>query len=312
MIDIETAKRIKALAAMAVQYFDDADWKLLESVLPSGTVISQDDRLYQSHRSGGEQYLSCVSELMITLAEADIENLSAMEQYIDELYQSASRQANADEGRLAHSAVVSGPCRLFISPKSEDKETASALKEALASYGIDCFVAHEDIEVSAVWRECIQRELENCNALLYLSSNAANSSEWCQQEIGWALGRGIPVIPVFLGDIPKALLESRQALNAGVPLREEAVAESVFDALIGNRGVSHAVVDGLVGMLEGSRSFDYSCRVAELLGKASAFSADQAVRIEAAIEANSQVQNAGYGRLPARLLKLLDAKAQQE
>lgn len=103
-------------------------------------------------------------------------------------------------------------CRIFISHKVEDKLYAARLKSWLANFGMDAFVAHEDIEVSDLWASSIEENLKSCNALVYICTDRANDSSWCQQEIGWALGRDIPVIAISFGAVPDAFLGRRQAM----------------------------------------------------------------------------------------------------
>ncbi len=84
-----------------------------------------------------------------------------------------------------------GYFRLFLSHSSQNKQFAAELKASLLKVNIDTFVAHEDIEPNLEWQNEIQLGLSSCHALLYLATQAANTSIWCQQELGWALGRGV-------------------------------------------------------------------------------------------------------------------------
>ncbi|ARU44923.1 hypothetical protein CCB81_12530 [Armatimonadetes bacterium Uphvl-Ar2] len=84
-----------------------------------------------------------------------------------------------------------GCFRLFLSHSSSDKSFATRLKDALSPVNINVFVAHEDIEPNLEWQNEIKLALSSCHALLYLASPKANTSVWCQQEVGWALGRGV-------------------------------------------------------------------------------------------------------------------------
>ena len=58
-----------------------------------------------------------------------------------------------------------GHFRLFISHLSANKESASNLKRCLLDYGIDCFVAHEDITPSKEWEMEIEKALFTMDAL---------------------------------------------------------------------------------------------------------------------------------------------------
>ena len=58
-----------------------------------------------------------------------------------------------------------GYFRLFISHLSDYKVSASNLKECLQDYGIDGFVAHEDITPSKEWEQEIEAALFSLDAL---------------------------------------------------------------------------------------------------------------------------------------------------
>ena len=58
--------------------------------------------------------------------------------------------------------------RLFISHVSAKKEVASELSQALKRFGIDGFVAHEDITPTVDWQVEIEKRLGLCDALAAL------------------------------------------------------------------------------------------------------------------------------------------------
>jgi hypothetical protein len=86
--------------------------------------------------------------------------------------------------------------RVFITHLDQHKQVASQLKSALELEGLNGFVAHQDITDSAPWREFLQSELQSCDAFVVLVTEGIENSVWCQQEIGWAISRRIPVIPI--------------------------------------------------------------------------------------------------------------------
>lgn len=108
------------------------------------------------------------------------------------------------------------PLELFISHSSIQKERAHNLREELQMYGCSAFVAHEDISPNRLWQEDITAALKSTDVLIGLCSKEFNESPWCQQEIGWALGRGIPVLMVKLNShvSPTGFVSQRQAFRA--------------------------------------------------------------------------------------------------
>lgn len=75
--------------------------------------------------------------------------------------------------------------QLFISHKKEIRPLASELKRHLHNFGIDSFVAHEDIGDNELWRVSLSKELSNSDGLIALVSDGYEDCAWCQQEIGW-------------------------------------------------------------------------------------------------------------------------------
>lgn len=102
--------------------------------------------------------------------------------------------------------------RLFISHISKDKLIATRLKDALAKYEIAGFVAHEDIHPTLPWQDEIERALQTMDALIAVHTPGFSASIWTQQEIGYALGRGVKVISFKMGEDPTGFIGKHQAL----------------------------------------------------------------------------------------------------
>jgi len=102
--------------------------------------------------------------------------------------------------------------RVFITHKAENKHKAGELKDELERYGISCFVAHKDIEPTKEWIQEIENALFSMDLLIALMSEAFHDSNWTDQEVGVAVGRYIPVIPVKIGKDPYGFIGKYQAL----------------------------------------------------------------------------------------------------
>jgi hypothetical protein len=121
--------------------------------------------------------------------------------------------------------------KLFISHISKSKVLAMRLKEALDPYAISAFVAHEDIEPTKEWQQEIERALYAMDAMLALHTDGFKDSTWTQQEVGFALGRGVKVISVKMeAEAPTGLISKHQAVLRGTR-RAEAVAEELSKLL---------------------------------------------------------------------------------
>jgi hypothetical protein len=56
-------------------------------------------------------------------------------------------------------------------------------------------VAHEDIHPTLEWQVEIERALYNMDAFLAIHTPGFKDSFWTQQEIGFAVGRGMKIFP---------------------------------------------------------------------------------------------------------------------
>ncbi len=105
-----------------------------------------------------------------------------------------------------------GYFRLFLSHRSESKVSAANLKVSLQNYGIDGFVAHEDITPSKEWELEIEAALFSLDALCAIVIPGFEKSRWCDQEVGIALGRRKMVFSIKKGKNPYGFFGKYQAL----------------------------------------------------------------------------------------------------
>jgi hypothetical protein len=66
---------------------------------------------------------------------------------------------------------------------------AAQAKQVLESGGFSTFLAHEDLEVSDEWRECLLLELRRCRLFVPLLSQSYVASVWAMQESGFIASR---------------------------------------------------------------------------------------------------------------------------
>lgn len=115
--------------------------------------------------------------------------------------------------------------RLFLSHLSKDKLVATRLKGCLEAYGISGFVAHEDIHPTLEWQDEIERALRTMDALVAIHTVGFSASIWTQQEVGYALGRGVKIISFKMGEDPTGFISRKQALPRRGRTAEEIAAE---------------------------------------------------------------------------------------
>lgn len=140
-----------------------------------------------------------------------------------------------------------GYFRLFISHVSAYKESASNMKNSLALYGIDCFVAHEDITPSKEWEIEIENGLFTMDALCAIVVPEFSGSQWCDQEVGIALGQHKLVLSINKGANPYGFFGKLQALKSKKTASE--MASDVWKVIANNDRTKDLYSEKLIGLL---------------------------------------------------------------
>ena len=132
----------------------------------------------------------------------------------------ATAAASPRRGRLITSVVTGdhrlwmpGTLRLFLSHVSAHKVAAGELKGDCLRYGVDAFVAHEDIEPTLEWQAEIEEALGTTHALAAILTDDFHGSLWTDQEVGIALALGRLVVPVRAPTVPYGFMARLQALR---------------------------------------------------------------------------------------------------
>ena len=123
--------------------------------------------------------------------------------------------------------------RLFLSHSSKRALQVGQIKHELLAYGIDAFVAHEDIEPTTEWLKEITKALASCHALAAILCGDFKTSRYCDQEIGFALQRGILVIPVRVAADPYGFMAPLQGV-AAFDLKPVEIASEIRKLILSN------------------------------------------------------------------------------
>lgn len=154
---------------------------------------------------GDNDYGSCAAEVLNTIFSDDSDLVNDVIDHFDiDLWYQQKRPGKYQRIFLSSSPAsadfwTDGQVRLFISHLSSNKMRMSSLKKELAHWGICAFIAHEDIEPTREWMQEIEAALETMDALAAVVEPGFKESDWCAQEVGYALGRGVDVIPLRAG-----------------------------------------------------------------------------------------------------------------
>jgi hypothetical protein len=189
---------------------------------------------------------------------------------------------------------VSGTYRVFLSHKSEVKKETAEVKKELAPFGISSFVAHEDVHPTEEWQEEIENALASMDAFVAFLTEDFHDSFWTDQEVGYAVARGVPIIAVKFGIDPYGFIGRFQALSRGwdeAPL-------SIVKLLI----KQPRMLDAYIAALSRCSSFEDANVLANVLPEIGRLSIEQAGQLMSVFNANPDLRGSfGFrGRYPTQ------------
>ena len=183
--------------------------------------------------------------------------------------------------------------RLFLTHVASQKGAAHSLKSCLRFYGVDAFVAHDDIRPGKEWQLVIESAVQTCDALAGLLHEGFRESDWCEQEVGMALGRGIVVVPISFDLLPYGFFGSVQAVNNAANQQSKMLARNLVLVLLEDKRTAGKLVDAMVDQLVHADSYDQANKLSRILAEeAPLLSRDQAEQLRRAEKENDQLQSA--------------------
>ena len=203
--------------------------------------------------------------------------------------------------------------RLFISHLAGHKAVANNLAEALELFGVSTFVAHDSIEPMKEWQKEIHNGLMTMEVMVVLLTDGLHKSVWTNQEIGFALGRGIPIICVKVGaQDPEGFIASIQALKSS-PEKIASVAPELFQTLIKKIGQEERHKEILIEAFVSSKNYnDTMDNLKRLVQVVDILDDDDLSRIKAGYAQNDQIYNCGGIHTRDQLKKYLESATGKE
>jgi hypothetical protein len=248
----------------------------------------------------------------------DDDKLLELERYLDPTAESLHAPGESNGDARVPALDMKGPWkgedtfRLFISHTHPHADFAGEMSRYLAKFGIECFVAHQDIKPSEKWQEVIESALLTCHAATALVTKDFRQSVWCDQEVGFCLARALVIVPLMVSIEPHGFLASFQAVK--LPGTERRVAghsgEAVFDILAKRPETQERMVPCVVRRYSASYSYDNSRAAYELLRAVpqESWTLELVEEVEQAATENSQIRDGvldGGTRIPEAAAKLL-------
>jgi hypothetical protein len=168
-----------------------------------------------------------------------------------------------------------------LSHKTEVKVETAALKAGLKLFGVSCFVAHEDIAATKEWQNEIETALESMDAFVALLTDNFHESKWTDQEVGYAVAKGVPIIAVRLGSDPYGFIGKFQALRCKwteAPLK------------VAHLLITHPkMLNAYIAALPHCENFEDGLKLADLLPKIASLTLAQADQMAKAHNTNPQL-----------------------
>ena len=220
-------KKVAVITSYVQESFSESDWYALGQLTGQLAAISKHPRLFRALSFGDDDYAYCAAEVLDKIFS---DNEMAIGEVIDHFdidlwYQQKSPEKYQRLFSAAASASAdfwkSGFLRLFVSHLSSNKSRMSMLKAGLATWGISAFIAHEDIEASREWRDEVEAGLETMEVLAAVVEPGFKESDWCVQEVGYALGRKVDIIPLRAGLDPFGFFGKYQGIQIKGRLPEQ-------------------------------------------------------------------------------------------
>ena len=205
-----------------------------------------------------------------------------------------------------------GTLRIFLSHSTTKKIQVTQVKNELKKFGIDCFVAHEDIAPTVEWLREIQTALASSHCLVAFLCNEFPKSAFCDQEVGFSIQRGILTIPVRLEIDPYGFMGPLQGVTAFLSSPEQ-IAQDILSILENHLTTKHLLkaarekyIENLVDKFLASRSYSDST---ELLRQLEQYPVNEIPKILLILiaqnwEKNSQIT--GCNGIPKRIKWLFE------
>ncbi|WP_406817347.1 TIR domain-containing protein [Mycobacterium sp. M23085] len=187
------------------------------------------------------------------------------------------------------------PLRIFGSHLSDHKVLVGAVREQLLRYGIDLFVAHDTIEHDKLWQDEIEKALGVADAGLVFVHDGLRKSAWCDQEIGWLLGREVPVMALRFDETPYGFFAKFQAQPVPIGASAATIAEMVVDRVATKPELAAGFAASLVSAMASSWSFATTDAIWKRLRELSSLDADLCSQLLKATKENTQIHWAKAG-----------------
>ena len=236
---------------------------------------------------------------------ARLTGMSLEESYLYALKGRNQETELTSEERQVEHLWGTGLIRVFISHISQYKIDAMTIKDALEVFGIASFVAHSDIEPTEEWQTEIERALHSMDLFIALLTEGFKESNWTDQEVGFALARKAPILPINRGTNPYGFIGKYQALKWSGPSAFPIARKALQMALMRDELESFAK-DSFLAAVSSAETYDRANELSHVMPDIDSLTPVQAERLVNAFNSNRQVRNANAfkGRISGDLRRM--------
>src|SRR3990172_467966 len=145
--------------------------------------------------------------------------------------------------------------KIFLSYSNKGKDLAGKIKRFLEGYGLQAFLAHDDIRPTEEWMDRILAELEVCHVFIPILTDDFLESGWTGQETGIAISRKVKIIPLKVTADPPGFISRKQALklHAKYP---NITFRDIVKIISADPKLQELFRDGIIKVFSESYSFD--------------------------------------------------------
>lgn len=185
-----------------------------------------------------------------------------------------------------------GYIRVFLSHSALHKAFVGQVANELAVAGIHGFVAHDTMEYEQPWQDQIEEALRSMQAFAAIIHPEFSQSAWCNQEVGWALGRRVPMYSVRVGADPAGFIGRTQwpAANSEPAKR---VAQHIIEWVGKIPELADPMIDGLLNALRSAGNYIDAGAAASRIASLSSLTNEQWSTLDQIYHQNDQVSGAG-------------------
>lgn len=285
-MNLTKSQRVKVIQDIAV-HLEAEEWTTID------LILKQFGLPYSDQWSGDKQ-----SYIVEMIGGAKDQELVELGQHFGMDFGAAGAAAAAPETPY----WTEGKLRVFISHLTTERQQAADIQKALARLGMSGFVAHNDIHPTVEWQIEIETALSTCEMLVALIHPDFKASAWCDQEIGYALGRGVPVFAVRCGADPHGFVGRFQAFNGNGKTPSQ-IATELFEAAIDHKKLQDRMADIVIDLFVNSGSFATAKDRIGYVERLKVWDKSYSGRLIKALKTNDQVS--GSWGVPERISALV-------